>query len=82
MPHYGTCGPEGVRNRQRNEGATMKFVRRAGLAVAAAAISVGLLGAAAGSAHADTSWGQKKRIAVVQTAPIQSEPLDTSWGQD
>jgi hypothetical protein len=59
----------------------MKFVRRAGLAVAAAAISIGLVGAAAGSAHADTSWGQKKRIAVVQTAPVQDEPSDTSWGQ-
>lgn len=57
----------------------MRFVRRAGLALAATAVSIGLLGAASTTAHADTSWGQKfKRTVPTETVEVQ--PLDTSWG--
>ena len=36
----------------------MKLLRKAGLALAAAALSLGLVGVAAPAAQADTSWGQ------------------------
>lgn len=36
----------------------MRLLRKAGLSLAAVALSLGLVGAAAPAAQADTSWGQ------------------------
>lgn len=37
----------------------MNIVRKVGITIAAAAVSVGLLGISAPAAHADTSWGYR-----------------------
>ncbi len=44
----------------------MKFLTRAGVALLAAVMSLGLLGMTATSAQADTAWGKKIKIVVVQ----------------
>ncbi|MDN4161305.1 hypothetical protein [Nocardioides abyssi] len=37
----------------------MDIVRKVGITIAAAAVTVGLLGATAPAAHADTTWGYR-----------------------
>ncbi|GGO73412.1 hypothetical protein [Nocardioides deserti] len=37
----------------------MNIARKVGITIAAAAVSVGLLGISAPAAHADTSWGYR-----------------------
>lgn len=71
-----------VRGRVYTEGEDlMRLVQRAGVAVAAAVIGLGLLGSTS-SASADTSWGMTKVKVDSGKKPSTVKPLDTSWGRN